>query len=213
MEERLIELAQAGGGWIYLALFVSAYLENIVPPVPGDTVTVIGAYLVGRGGLNFWAVWGSTTLGSVAGFMTLFWAAYWLEDRFLEKRLLRWVNREKIARSQRWFQRYGYGVVLANRFLSGIRSVISLSAGLARLKPLSVLLLSAASAALWNFALIYAGAYVGKSWEQILAYVKFYNRFILLSLAVVAAIVLGWYIIRRVLRKTLPGPMQKANEE
>ncbi len=213
MERWLIDLAQAGGGWIYLALFVSAFLENIVPPIPGDTVTLIGAYLVGRGGLNFWAVWFSTTLGSVAGFMSLFLMAYWLEERFLEKRLVRWVDQQKLARSQSWFRRYGYGVVLANRFLSGIRSVISISAGLVRLRPLPVLTLSTVSAAAWNFTLIYAGAYVGKSWEQIRTYIKFYNKLILIILAALAVFLLGWYLVRQMRVKNPPETIEKTGRD
>ena len=57
----------------YFILFVSAYEENTFPPVPGDTVTVIGAYLITTGKLSFTGVWLSTTFGSVLGFMTMFY--------------------------------------------------------------------------------------------------------------------------------------------
>ena len=56
----------------YLILFASAYIENTFPPIPGDTVTVIGAYLITTGKLSFAGVWLSTTLGSVLGFFTMY---------------------------------------------------------------------------------------------------------------------------------------------
>jgi len=54
-------LIQENGTLVYVALFLSAYIENIFPPIPGDTVTVIGAYFVGTGKLNFWGVYFSTS--------------------------------------------------------------------------------------------------------------------------------------------------------
>ena len=79
MESLLHSLETANPLWAYFILFISAFIENIFPPIPGDTVTVFGAYLVGRGLLSFWGVWISTTLGSIAGFMAIFAIAYWIE--------------------------------------------------------------------------------------------------------------------------------------
>jgi membrane protein DedA with SNARE-associated domain len=56
----------------YIVLLISAFTENVLPPVPGDTVVVLGAYLVSIDKLDFWGVYISTTLGSVAGFGTMY---------------------------------------------------------------------------------------------------------------------------------------------
>ena len=72
LENIEVLISQVDPGVAYLILFVSAYVENTFPPVPGDTVTVIGAYLITTGKLSFTGVWLSTTLGSVLGFMTMF---------------------------------------------------------------------------------------------------------------------------------------------
>ncbi len=171
----------------YGLLFLSAIGENLLPPIPGDTVTLIGAYFVGRGHLNYWGVLISTTLGSVAGFMTLFLISYWLGWGFFEKRSIRWLKKSRLEKADRWLQKYGYTLILANRFLSGVRSVISISAGLAKLNILKVALLSTLSSLLWNAAIIYAGAFIGKSWEEILKYINAYNKFVLSGLAMLAA--------------------------
>jgi len=49
----------------YVVLFVSAFIENTFPPIPGDTVTVIGAYLITGGQINFLGVYLSTKAGNV----------------------------------------------------------------------------------------------------------------------------------------------------
>jgi len=52
--------------YLYIFLFLSAVVENLFPPIPGDTITAFGAFLVGTGRLDFLLVYTSTTLGSVA---------------------------------------------------------------------------------------------------------------------------------------------------
>ena len=56
---------------LYLLLGLSAFVENIFPPIPGATITAFGVFLVGALKLDFMGVYLSTTLGSLAGFMAL----------------------------------------------------------------------------------------------------------------------------------------------
>ncbi len=192
MEEAIRELGQQSAWWAYGLLFLSAFIENVFPPIPGDTVTLVGAYFVGTGKLDFWAVYFSTTAGSVLGFMTLYSLAYWLEWQILQKYRPGWIRKSHLDRVERWFRRYGYGIILANRFLSGARSVISIVAGLSRLNGLLVLAAATISVLLWNGLLIYLGAFIGKSWEEVVQYVKFYNQIILIGLGI---LLLGYAMV------------------
>nr|HQV31052.1 DedA family protein [Calditrichia bacterium] len=176
MEEFFIQLTRDHQEWAYAFLFFSAFLENVFPPVPGDTVTLIGAYFVGVGVLDLVGVLVATTLGSVVGFMTLFGFAYRLGWDFFQRRNISWLDPTQLRKVEGWFGRFGFGIIFANRFLPGVRSVISISAGLSRLNTLTVALLATVSAAIWNGLFIYAGAIVGKSKDEILAFVQLYNR-------------------------------------
>ena len=197
MEGLLHQLQQVDPIWAYFLLFISAFIENIFPPIPGDTVTVIGAYLVGRNILNFWGVYISTTLGSIVGFMTIFGIAYWLEWKIIERYQPKWMSRTRIDRVEKWFCKYGYRVILFNRFLSGTRSVISFVAGLSKMKIERVFILAFISCAIWNGALIYLGSSIGKNWREIAGFIKIYNRFVL-GLILIFAVV---YIIYRYYKK------------
>ncbi len=172
----------------YLVLFVSAFVENTFPPIPGDTVTVLGAYLITTGFLGFWGVYASTTTGSVAGFFTMYLIGRKFGRSFLhsEKRA-RFFDGHRIQKVEAWFNRYGYRVIAANRFLSGTRSVISLFAGIFNLKPLPVLALSFLSALIWNGALIYAGYQLGMNWDRITYIISQYNKVIIVLTILVAA--------------------------
>ena len=115
----------------YLVLGISAYAENVLPPIPGDTVVILGAYLVSIEKLGFWGVYISTTIGSVAGFVTMYYIGRKFGRSFIYKKSRAKVFKEEnIRKVEIWFGKWGYWVIFANRFLSGTRSVISLFAGL-----------------------------------------------------------------------------------
>lgn len=178
----------------YLILGVSAFTENVLPPIPGDTVVVLGAYLVSIGQLNFWGVYVSTTIGSVVGFVTMYYIGRKFGRSFIYKKSRSKIFKEEdIQKVQVWFGKWGYWVIVANRFLSGTRSVISLFAGLFHLKSSLVILLSLASALIWNGLLLFAGMMVGKNWEIISDIIAQYNK-VLIALTV---IVIGYVFYRR----------------
>lgn len=152
---------------LYGFLFFSAVIENLIPPIPGDTITIFGAFLVGTGRLSYILVYIATTTGSVIGFMLLVMLGRFLEREFFMKKNYRFFSAESIVSAERWFERYGYFVVLANRFLPGIRSVISLVSGITRLNLLKVFLLSLASASVWNLLWIHTGFILGNNWQVV----------------------------------------------
>ncbi len=194
MEEIITQLtifARENAPYAYALLCLSAFVENVFPPIPGDTVTLVGAYFVGTGSLSYAGVLLSTTLGSVVGFMALFVLAAKFSGFILDEKRNKWISAKKIIRVNQLFIKYGYWIILANRFLSGIRSVISLSAGLSQLKVWRVVLLAAVSAIIWNGVIIYLGAYIGKSWQEIQAFLNVYNRIIL---SILGSLLFGYLI-------------------
>ena len=152
-------------GLIYVALGVCAFIENIFPPIPGDTITAIGAFFVGTGRLDFLGVFTATTAGSLAGFMTLFAIGSALGRRHFLERDYRLFRAETILRAEAWFRRYGYLIVALNRFLPGVRSAVSVAGGISRLETLPVVVLSLLSCAVWNGLWIFLGYSLGTRWE------------------------------------------------
>jgi len=152
---------------LYLFLFGSAVMENIFPPLPGDTITVFGAFLVGIGRLDFFMVYAVTSLGSSIGFILLFYAGAFLEMEFFLNTKIKIFSAKKILSAEKWFSRHGYYIVILNRFLPGVRSVISIVAGISGLNGIKVFFLSLISAMAWNFLWIYSGYTVGNNWEMV----------------------------------------------
>ncbi|MBT4362234.1 MAG: hypothetical protein HOD11_14835, partial [Candidatus Marinimicrobia bacterium] len=128
--ESLFSFIEQSPAWlVFLTVFLASYLENIFPPVPGDTILIFGAYLVGRGDLSFATAMVTTLLGSVLGFLTLYVAGYKYGRGFIYSKQQTWFSPSSIKRVEVLFEKWGYGVVLINRFLAGLRSVIGLFSG------------------------------------------------------------------------------------
>ena len=159
----------------YAFLFFTTMLENLFPPFPGDTITLISAYLVGVGMLHFWWTYFITTAGSLAGFLVLYIVGLRFGRQFFYRHNFRYFNRETIRKVENLFRRRGVIIIAVNRFLSGLRAVISLVAGITEYNWHVVAGLGFVSCILWNGALIYAGSRVGANWETVSGWIQKYN--------------------------------------
>jgi membrane protein DedA with SNARE-associated domain len=175
--------------WAYAAIIVVSYMENIIPPIPGDMIVVLGGYLVGVGKLSFVLVILLSTVGGALGFMTMYWIGVSIEERVLEQHRFRWLPKDRIERARNWLHRWGYGVVAANRFLSGARSIISLTVGMAKMDPTKTAAWATLSALVWTGLITYAGYVVGDNWLVIARYLHAYGK---LTLTILVAVALGW---------------------
>lgn len=184
--------------WAYLTLLAIAYGENVAPPIPGDMVVVFAGYMAGLGQLHLGIVILLSTIGGALGFMTMYAIGLKLGRAVLDSDRFQWLPREGFDKAQRWIHTYGYGVVAANRFLSGARSVISLTAGMSRMEPWRTAGWCTVSALLWTGLISYAGYAVGENWELVVEYLRAYGRVVLILLGIVVAGVLArWYWRRR----------------
>ena len=184
---------------IYLSLGFSAFLENIFPPLPGDTIVLFGSFLVGIGRLSFLGAYLSTTAGSLVGFISIYFLGRYLGRRFFIERDYRFLKADDIIKAENWFRKYGYTIIVINRFIPGIRSVIALAGGVSGLDPLKVTILALISGGLWNFIWTILGYSLGSNWDTFQADVTKilwkYNITLLLIFGVVVLLLLvRWYL-------------------
>ncbi|NQV51235.1 MAG: DedA family protein [Candidatus Marinimicrobia bacterium] len=197
MLESLFSYIEQAPDWlVFTTVFLASYIENILPPVPGDTILVFGAYLVGRGNLSFTMALITTLTGSVLGFLTLYVVGFRYGRGFMYSKQQTWFSPKSLARVERLFEEWGYSVVLINRFLAGLRSVIGLFSGIGKLNIWKVIVLSTISSFFWNGTLIWLGSSIGENWELIGVYLDRYNTIVsILLVAVIAAFLIHRYLI------------------
>jgi membrane protein DedA with SNARE-associated domain len=191
---------------VYLAFFLLAYLENVIPPVPGDVLVAFGGYLAAEQIVGFTPLLVLTTVASTLGFMTMYTLGYVMGDSIKVKRsrfwLFRYLDIKYMDRVNFWMDRWGQGVVLANRFLAGTRSVISLLAGISHANIRLTILNSTISSVLWNSILLSMGWFIRENWAVIGEYLNIYGWFVGLIIAVFVGFRFWFWYKKRKQRQT-----------
>jgi membrane protein DedA with SNARE-associated domain len=178
-------------------MFLIAYIENIFPPSPSDVLLVFAGTLIGLGTIGFTSSLFFSTLGSTLGFMTAYALGRYFERHVVEGRFGRYLPVSTIAQAERLFQRFGYGVIIANRFLAGTRAIVSIAAGMSRMNLPATTALSAVSAALWNSILLTLGMLFGRNWQRVGEYLSIYSTVVTVIVIAVAAVYVRRYLRNR----------------
>lgn len=186
-------------GYAGIALVIA--LENLFPPIPSEVILTFGGFMTTKTHLTVPGVILASTIGSVVGAVVLYLIGLLLEVRRLERIVERWghvlrVKKEDIHRADRWFAKYGYWTVFFCRMIPLVRSLISIPAGMARMKFGLFLLFTTIGTLIWNTVLVYLGAALGESWESIVHYMDMYSHFTYAVIGLVALAVLYLYLRR-----------------
>lgn len=210
MQEFIDSITSLQPIWVYLAVAGICYIENILPPFPSDVIVVAAGSLIGFGRIDFTVALLMATAGSTLGFLTMYKIGDWFGDRILEVGKIRFIPVESVHKVEAWFRRYGYSVIVANRFLAGTRAVVSFFAGMSELSLIRTTILSFVSAMLWNAILLFSGKTLGDNWSHILIYLETYSK-VVTSILVVAVLLLVaryFYMKQRKARRRSgsPGP-------
>lgn len=192
-----IESFSQMGPWLSLPLLaLSAMLEYVFPPFPGDTVTLAGAVLARVGDWSYMGVFLALTLGSVAGSVVAWWAG---ARGLNEARLVRWFGGNDgrnagIHRVLEGYRRFGAPFLVLNRFMPGIRAFFFVGAGIARIPITWVVFYSAISAGAWNALLLLAGYLIGDNLESLHSLMATYVAvvWVLLGTGLAVALALWW---------------------
>ena len=198
MESIITYLQQMAPFWVYAAIFFIAYIENIFPPSPSDIMIVAGGYLVGIGHIDFLNTLLFSTLGSTIGFMSMYKIGDWFGIKIIETGKIKFLPLESVHKVESWFRKYGYWLIIVNRFLSGTRAVVGFFAGMAEIKFVPTAALCFLSALIWNWILIYSGTLVGKNWKSIGFYLATYSQIVTVMIVTGIIVIIIIWVNRKV---------------
>lgn len=183
----------------YLGIVFAMFAENIFPPIPSEIIMPAAGFAVVKGELNLIFVILAGTLGSVLGALPL----YYLGRVFDKERLVKFAEKygkfifvkpDDVLSSNAWFDKHGKKAVFFGRMVPGIRSLISIPAGMNNMPILSFLGLTALGSSIWATLLTLSGYYFGENYKVIETTLAPYSKIFLLLAAVV---IIGWFVKRR----------------
>ena len=183
----------------YLGIIFAMFAENVYPPIPSEVIMPAAGFAVARGDLNLLLVIVSGTLGSVLGALPL----YYFGSLFNKQRLIDFTEKygkyvfvkpDDVISADDWFNKHGKKAVFFGRMVPGIRSLISIPAGMNKMPLLPFIILTTAGAAIWTTLLTLAGYHFGQNYEVIEKFLAPYSK-TFLGAAIVIVII--WLLRRR----------------
>ena len=189
----------------YVVISLAMFLENIIPPIPSEIIMPLGGYFVYQQKLNFYVLvfWG--LFGTIAG--SLPW--YYLGRLVNEQRLSNFLDKRgkyvgitsyDLAKSKRWFDKYGVSLVFWGRLVPGIRTLISVPAGMELMPLRKFLIWTTLGSLIWVAFLTSAGYILTENYKIIEIYVdqiKFIVKPILILIFVYFLIKFFLRLLRR----------------
>jgi membrane protein DedA with SNARE-associated domain len=196
MAEWITNTMNAMGYW---GIGLLMFLENLFPPIPSELIMPLAGFTVSQGKLNFQYAVLAGVVGTVFGTLIWYYAGILVGEerlRALADRHGKWLglSGEDIDKANRWFYRHGTKAVLLGRLVPGIRTIISLPAGISRMRLVPYLVYSTIGTTIWTILLTYAGYLLGKNYDRVDEYLAPVSKIVLLGLVVGF---IAWAVRRR----------------
>lgn len=171
-------------------------VETILPFLPSEVALPLAGFSAQRGDFGLVAVIVAATIGSVGGAMILYWISreFGLERTRAVLSKVPFVTERDIDKGVAWFARNDAAAVFLGRMVPGIRSLISIPAGVESMSVRRFLLFTTAGSLLWNVIWIVAGYQLGSSWEK----VETYGTYLKYALVVAIVAALVWFVVYKV---------------
>ncbi len=189
----------------YFGIFIFMILESALIPIPSEITMPFSGFLVSRGKLNLVLVILVGALANLVGSLIAYYIGYFLEETII----VGWIKKygkfllitiDDYEKSRHWFLKYGNAIVFFSRLLPGVRTFISLPAGLAEMNVVKFSIYTFLGSLVWSAILTYVGVYTGENWKSL---EPVYRKF---EFAIAFVIILGvlWYINHKLKFVKLP---------
>ena len=185
-----------GPFWVYAAIFVACFIENIFPPFPGDSFILAAGGLVAVDRLSI--VYASLMVlsGGLASVMLLHQLGVRRGRDFFVRRQFKYFTATDIDAMDARFQRYGALIIIVSRFVVGLRSALAVAAGISRYRTDKMLLFSAISYFLFGGLLMYIAITLVENFDLLMKYIKAYNL-VLWPLVILFVVFVVWRKLRK----------------
>ncbi|WP_433381444.1 DedA family protein [Actinoplanes sp. CA-142083] len=170
-------------------------LENLFPPIPSEVILPLAGFTASRGDMSLAGAIGWTTLGSVVGALALYYVGVVLgreRVRAIAARLPL-IKLEDVDRTEAWFGRHGGKAVFFGRMIPIFRSLISVPAGVERMRVGTFLLYTTLGSLIWNTVFVMAGYTLGANWTAVESYVGTFQNLVIVG----CALAVGAFVLVR----------------
>jgi len=181
--------------WGYLGIFIMMTIESSFVPFPSEIVLIPAGYLASQGDMNIGMIMSAALGGSLVGAFINYYLALTLGRKLLQKYgKYFFIKENALDKMDSYFKKHGHISTFTGRLIPGIRQLISIPAGLARMNLVEFSLYTSLGAGLWALILVLLGYFIGENQELLDSYLK---QITLSIVALVIVLVAGYFWFTR----------------
>ncbi len=194
------------GSWGYLGIFILMAIESSFIPIPSEAVMIPAGALAALGQMNIVLAFIAGVLGNIVGAIICYYIAFVVGRKGIESLNVKYgkyflISKNAVQKTDAYFERHGHITVLLARLIPGIRHLISLPAGFARMNKGHFIAYTAMGSAIWNIVLLSLGYFLGKNSAFIAKDLQSIT-YIVIILAVIVICAYWWHTFQKNKRRS-----------
>jgi membrane-associated protein len=167
-DQHVDRLTEAYGPWVYVILFLIVFCETglvVTPILPGDSLLFAVGVIAARdnSGLNLWMLYAVLLPAAILGDTVNYHIGKWVGPKMLSGKVVRWLNREHLVYTQRFFERHGGKTIILARFLPIVRTFAPFVAGIGCMNYPRFLAYNVIGGFIWSVGIVTAGYMLGEN--------------------------------------------------
>lgn len=188
----------------YIGIGLLMFLENLFPPIPSELIMPLAGYTATFPNTQIQVIpaIAAGVIGTILGAIPWYYAGLLLGQQRLQllaTRYGKWIgiSGEDIEKSTNWFQKHGAKAVLFGRLVPGIRTLISIPAGISKMPLIPFFLYSTIGTIGWVTLLTYAGYFLGKNYKLVEDYIDVITKVVVFGVLLAIAVFIGYRLWKR----------------
>jgi len=176
--------------WGYIGIFCLMAIESSFIPFPSEIILIPAGYLASKGDMSIAMIMSSALSGSLVGAFINYYLALSMGRKILKKYgKYFFIKESALEKMDNYFEKHGHISTFIGRLIPGIRQLISIPAGIARMNLAVFAIYTALGAGIWALILVMLGYFIGENQELIDIYLKQ----ITIGVVVILIILGSWY--------------------
>jgi membrane protein DedA with SNARE-associated domain len=188
----------------YLGIGLLMFLENLFPPIPSELIMPLAGYTATFPNTQIQVIpaIAAGVIGTILGAIPWYYAGLLLGQQRLQllaSRYGKWIgiSGDDIEKSTNWFQKHGSKAVLFGRLVPGIRTLISIPAGVSKMPVVPFFIYSTIGTIAWVTLLTYAGYFLGKNYKLVEDYIDVITKVVVFGVLLAIASFIGYRLWKR----------------
>ncbi|WP_144729399.1 DedA family protein [Candidatus Nitrosocosmicus arcticus] len=155
----------------YLGIFIAAFAETIFPPIPSELIFPLAGFVGFKSNFTYFETFlmaASGAAGATIGAIVIYLISFKIgRPAIIKIGKYVFVSEKKIEAAEKWFEKYGIYAVFLGRMAPGVRELISVPAGIARMPLPKFAIFTFFGSLVWSVILVFAGYFLGNSWDSL----------------------------------------------